>query len=282
MMKGMKKVTVTDLKNLYVPPRDSHKGQNGKLLIIGGSHLFHAASLWSLKVASRIVDLVHYSSIPENNDIVQKAKKEFRDGIVIPRSEAHAYIEEDDCILIGPGMVRDAETEELTNTLLKKHPHKQWVIDAGALQMMDVALISPNAILTPHHGEFATLKSKIKNEKLKMEMEKKGIEDQVKEFAKAYQCIVLLKGQVDVVASSTDDRMIEGGNAGMTKGGTGDVLAGLIAALACKNDPFTAAIAGSFINKKSGDTLYAEVGPYFNASDLARQIPKTMNALFVS
>ena len=63
----MKPVTTEDLKTLYVPPPDSHKGQNGKLLVIGGSHLFHAASLWALTVASRIVDLVHYSSVPENN-----------------------------------------------------------------------------------------------------------------------------------------------------------------------------------------------------------------------
>jgi NAD(P)H-hydrate epimerase len=62
----------------------------------------------------------------------------------------------------------------------------------------------------------------------------------------------------------------------MTKGGTGDVLAGLIAALACKNDPFLATIAGSFINKKAGDGLYRITGPYFNASDLADEIPQTM------
>src|SRR3990170_6785064 len=91
------------LKKLYVPPKSSHKGQNGRLLIIGGSHLFHAASLWSLEVASRIVDLVHYSSVPENNQIVQHLKEEFRDGIIIPREHIDDYIQEDDCILIGPG-----------------------------------------------------------------------------------------------------------------------------------------------------------------------------------
>ena len=94
------------LKKLYLPKEDSHKGQNGRLLIIGGSHLFHSASLWALKVASRIVDLVHYSSVQENNKIVQDLKEEFRDGIVVPRTEIENYIEEDDCILIGPGMVR--------------------------------------------------------------------------------------------------------------------------------------------------------------------------------
>lgn len=258
-------VTAFDFKNLYVPLAGSHKGQNGRLLIIGGSHLFHAASLWALTVASRIVDLVHYSSVPENNKIVQKAKEEFRNGIVVSRGDVESYIEEDDCILIGPGMTRDHETETLTNSLLKKYPHKQWIIDAGALQMMDITLIPKNAIITPHHGEYAQLF---------------GDQD-VAAAAKKHWCIVLLKGERDIVSDGKETRVIEGGNTGMTKGGTGDVLAGLIAALACKNDPFLATIAGSFINKKAGDALYARVGPYFNASDLADQIPYSMREILI-
>ena len=97
--------------------------------------------------------------------------------------------------------------------------------------------------------------------------------------ANTYHCIVLLKGPKYIVSDGAHTQVIEGWNAGMTKGGTGDVLAGLIASLACKNDPFLATIAGSFINKKAGDELYASVGPFFNASDLAAQIPKTMKAL---
>lgn len=261
----MNQVTAVDLKSFYVPPTDSHKGQNGRLLIIGGSHLFHAASLWALTVASRIVDLVHYSSVPENNESIQKAKEEFRNGIVVPREDVESYIEEDDCILIGPGMTRDSETETLTNTLLKKYPHKQWVIDAGAIQMMDASLIPPKAILTPHHGEYAQLF---------------GDQD-VAAAAKKHRCIVLLKGEKDIASDGKETRVIEGGNAGMTKGGTGDVLAGLIAALACKNDPFLATIAGSFINKKAGDALFEKVGPYFNATDLADQIPYSMKEILI-
>lgn len=245
---------------LRLPSGDSHKGQNGRLLIIGGSQLFHSASLWALEVASRIVDLVHYSSVAENNALVKTA---FRNGIVVPRGDIEAYIEEDDCILIGPGMTRDNETQELTNTLLAKYPKKQWVIDAGALQMMDVSLIPKRAILTPHHGEFAQLFGKAK----------------VTDVAKKYACIVLLKGPKDITSDGTKTEIIEGGNEGMTKGGTGDVLAGLIGALACKNDPFLATVAGSFINKTAGDALYKSVGPFFNASDLAAQIPKTMKKL---
>jgi hydroxyethylthiazole kinase-like uncharacterized protein yjeF len=262
----MGNVTSEDIKKLVIPSNASHKGQNGRLLIIGGSHLFHAASLWSLEVASRIVDLVHYSSVPENNELVAKAKEEFRNGIVVSRSDLESYIEEDDCILLGPGMTRDEETRDLTNRLLTKHPEKQWVIDAGALQMMNLDLIPKNAILTPHHGEYAHTF---------------GTEE-IANVAKKYHCILLLKGEKDIACSSDGKcQEILGGNGGMTKGGTGDVLAGLIAALACKNDPFLATITGSFINKKAGDELYKKVGPYFNATDLANQIPITMKDLVI-
>ena len=260
--------SINDLKKLYKPPQDSHKGQNGRLLIIGGSELFHSASLWSLTVASRIVDLVHYSSVPDNNEMVRQAKEQFHNGIVVPRMEVDSYIDEDDCILIGPGMTRDEETRELTNRLLKQHPHKQWVIDAGALQMMDVSLIPKNAILTPHSREF-----------LQAFHEDFKSPHVVENVAKKHNCIITLKGEKDIVSDGEQTFEITGGNVGMTKGGTGDVLAGLVAALACKNDPLLAACAGSLINKQAGDSLYQKVGPYFNATDLAGEIPVVMKRL---
>lgn len=310
----MKPISKADLNGLYLPPATSHKGQNGRLLIIGGSHLFHAASLWALKVASRIVDLVHYSSVPENNELVMRLKSEFRDGIVVPRSDVESYVEEDDAILIGPGMVRAAgaqassvqrlasslkeierikdegeQTAVLTNYLLAKYPQKQWVIDAGALQMIDVSLIPKNAILTPHQGEFTQLLGKVTDPRFNDLIEMAELADQVKLFAKRFSCIVIVKGEKDIacaggecdgkICAPGDCAEINGGNAGMTKGGTGDVLAGLIAALATKNEPFLATIAGSFINKAAGDALYKRVGPFFNASDLADEIPKVMKQL---
>lgn len=260
----MNSVTQIELAALQFAKHDSHKGQNGRLLLIGGSELFHAASLWSLTVASRIVDLVHFASVEENNDIVRLAKTEFRNGIVIHRNDIEEYIKEDDCILIGPGMTRDNQTKELTDRLLGMYPHKQWVIDAGALQMMDVNRMPPHAIVTPHVGEYTRVFGS----------------QEISEAAKAYRCIILKKGEVDTISNGDQTRTVEGGNAGMTKGGTGDVLAGLIAALACANNPFLSTLAGSYINKQAGDALYKTVGPFFNATDLADQIPKTMKDLF--
>src|SRR3989339_479037 len=149
------------LQNIHLPMTSSHKGQNGKLLIIGGSELFHAASKWSLDVASHFVDMVFYSSIPSNNKLIQEAKGNFWNGIVIPRDELEKYIEEADCILIGPGMERTEETEQLTNTLLKKYSAKKWVLDAGALQMIQPQLLKSNHIITPHSREMKIVEDKL-------------------------------------------------------------------------------------------------------------------------
>jgi hydroxyethylthiazole kinase-like uncharacterized protein yjeF len=282
----MQEFNSEDLKRLYIPPPDSHKGQNGKLLLVGGSQLFHAASLWALTVASRIVDMVFYSSVPENNEIVAKAKEEFRNGIVVPRGKIGDYAEEADCILIGPGLPRpegeeegDDDTKELTQNLFKQFSHKKWVVDGGSLQVIEPELLPKNAIITPHPREFELLKSRIQNSELRIAIENLELGEQVRMFAKEYSLNVLLKGQEDLVCSSEKCVRTSGGNAGMTKGGTGDVLAGLVAALACKNNPFLAATAGSYINKKAGESLFEKVGYNFNASDLANEIPVVMKEL---
>ena len=132
------------LSDIKIPESDSHKGQNGKLLIIGGSELFHAASKWSLDVAARFVDMVFYSSVPSNNELVKQAKNEFWDGIVVERENLFDYIDEADAVLIGPGMDRSVQTKNLTNRLLADYPNKKFVIDAGAVQMVDPNLLNQN------------------------------------------------------------------------------------------------------------------------------------------
>jgi len=247
------------LQQLTLPDPASHKGQNGKLLIIGGSELFHAASKWSLDVASKFVDMVFYASVPSNNELMQQAKGEFWNGLVISRDQIESYLIEADCVLIGPGMERTPETADVTNSLLSRYPDKKWVIDAGALQMVEPSLLNPNCIITPHQGEYERLLEKISAPELK----NTGV-------------TIVLKGRVDRVSQGASEVQIEGGNAGMTKGGTGDVLAGFIAALYSTQPILTAAVVGSYINKTAGDTLFEQVGPFFNASDLVTAIPQVL------
>lgn len=259
-MKDALATQITDaLRALKLPAPDSHKGQNGKLLLIGGSELFHAASKWSLDVASYFVDMVFYSSVPANNTLITQAKGAFWNGIVVPRETVSSYALEADCILIGPGMDRTVPTEKLVNMLLAEFSQKKWVVDAGALQMVDPERLNQNCIITPHQTEL----ERVTKKKPLAELLKKGV-------------TVLVKGQQDTLYTKQETVAIAGGNPGMTKGGTGDVLAGLVAALYCNNSARTAALVGSYVNKKAGEDLSVIVGPFFNASQLSEQVPKTL------
>ncbi len=263
----MRKVSPKDFKKLYKPPKDSHKGENGRLLIIAGSEMYHGASILPLKVASRIVDLVYFSSIPRNNEIVNRMKSDLTDFITIPRIKLWKYIEKVDCILIGPGMGKGWRTRRITRKTLKKYPKKKKVLDADSLKVIKPELLNKNCIITPHLKEFEILFKLKPNEK------------NAKKMAKKYGCVIILKGVEDLICSSEKCKINTTGNEGMTKGGTGDVLAGLISALACKNDLFLAACVGSFINGKAGDRLKKEVSNYYSAFDIAEEIPKTMKWL---
>jgi len=262
----MKKFNPADLKRLYKPPRSSHKGQNGKLLVIGGSNLFHSASMWSLEVASRIVDMVFYSSVPVNEAIVKKQKERFNGGIIVPKDKLDEYIDEADCALIGPGMDRSDLTKQKANALLAKHQNKKWVVDGGALQVLDKKLLNQNMIITPHHKEYEILFGNEPAERM----------------AKKFNCTIVLKGKEDVICDLHQCLINKTGNEGMTKGGTGDVLAGLIAALYCKNDAFLAASCGTYLNGLAGDKLYERVGTNFNATDLVHELPKVMGEVINS
>ncbi|MDR0462996.1 MAG: NAD(P)H-hydrate dehydratase [Pseudomonadales bacterium] len=270
------------LPSLNIPNQNSRKGQNGKMLIIGGSTLFHAASQWSFNVASKIVDMVFYSSTPENNQILLETKKTLVDGLVVSREQVMPYASEAEVILIGPGMTREImvdinvdyrslenldeqtwnhDTATIVNFLLAKFPDKKFVLDAGALQMVDLSLLSEHCLLTPHQGEYQQLLEKL-NDNNRAQFE---------------STTILKTGPVDTIFQNGEVvQEIEGGNAGMTKGGTGDALSGLVAALYCSNDILTSAIWASSICKKAGDELHEKVGPFFNASDLVEQIPKTL------
>lgn len=295
------------LDKFHIPPKMSHKGQNGKVLIVGGSSLFHSASIWAAEVASHIVDMVHYSSTQENNEIFLSLKKKFHNGIVVPQKHLEDYVKEDDAILIGPGMIRgnkitnvklqttnqlqnpnfkkiikledEAEyTYNLTKYLIENYPEKKFVFDAGALQMMDkewLLKLKTPAIVTPHQKEFEDLfgisiVDKTQEEKIQI----------VAETAKKYNCIILLKAIEDFVTDGSHVYIIEGGNQGLTKGGTGDVLAGLTVSFFTKNDPLTSSVLASFVLKKTADELMLKKGIWYNIGDIIKMISGLLRNLF--
>lgn len=274
------------LKQLYIPASGSRKGENGKVLIIGGSDLFHSPAFWAFEITSKIVDMVYFSSTPMNNEILKSLKEKFINGIIVPRGRVEDYIGDADSVLIGPGLPRpdgeekgDDDTKSLTESLLLKYPNKKWVVDGGSLQVISPEILPKTSIITPNVKEFSKLfnyQFPITNFQSNPNDLITEIQNKASEMAKKYEITILLKGPIDIVVNSDQSMRIEGGNAGLTKGGTGDVLAGLTASFYAKNEALTSAAAASFINKKAGESLEKRVGIYFNASDLIGEIPKVM------
>lgn len=277
------------VKDFKLPKKEAHKGDNGKVLIIGGSSLFHSASIWAAEMASHIVDMVHYSSTVENNEILTSIKKKFINGIVIEHKDIFKYVKEDDSILVGPGMLRGEKKEKLNQnvesdytrhivrTLIYKFPQKRFVFDAGALQMMDkewLLELKEKPILTPHALEFGNLfgisiQKEIESKKIKI----------VNETAKKYNCIILYKSIKDIISDGKTDYIVEGGNAGLAKGGSGDILASLACSFYAKNNGILSAVLASWIIKKTGDELFLKHGYWYNVSNIIDAIPNTLRIL---
>lgn len=269
------------LEKFRLPEPYSHKGQNGKVMIIGGSSLFHSAIIWSAEIASYFVDMVHVGTTQGNSEIITSIKKKWQNGIVIPFNQVETYVSEDDVVLMGTGIMREGKEGEfaraLTKKLFEKFPDKKWVIDAGSLQIMDkewLLNLKTKPILTPHQREFQQLFG-INIIELAREEKMRAVES----IAKKYHCILLVKEGFDIATDGNETAIIEGGNAGLTKGGTGDILAALTACFCTKHDGVTSAVLASYLLKKTADVLYEKKGYWFNNTDLISTIPFVLNSL---
>jgi NAD(P)H-hydrate epimerase len=236
---------------MYVSPKNSHKGQNGKLLIFGGSKSYHGAAMLSVLAARRFVDLVYYYP-GEDDPLLIGAVKTIPEVIVM---DSLRIVDEVDCVLLGVGLGKaklNARTFEA----------KKVVIDGDGLRKSK-GRIPKGAILTPHEEEFRML------------FDRSGTENNVKEMADVHKCIILKKGPVDIISDGKKVITNKLGNPGMTKGGTGDVLSGLVAALACKNDSLEAATTAAHIVGKAGDMLQKRYGYNYCASDVTEVLPES-------
>lgn len=243
------------------PKPGSHKGHNGVILIVGGGKTYHGAPILAALAARRFCDLVYFSSTDENSAIIRKMKIATPSAICVPKSKFRFALNHADCILIGNGMDLDAGARRQVVAILKTG--KKCILDAAALRMLPLRLLHEKAILTPHALEFKVAFGIPANEKNAALASKK------------YGCTILLKGKQDIIASGGKIVKIPGGNAGMTKGGTGDALAGLLCAIyshpSC-HSPLRAACTASFLNKRAGEMLYRILKWNFSAEDLAEEL----------
>jgi len=272
-------------------PRDGHKGTFGTVVVLAGSQGFtgaaYLASMGAARSGAGIVRLLVAQSIypilaEKCTEVIVGPIPEISPGVVghaslsgILRGFAGA-----DAGVIGPGIGRDASTRRLIEDLVPRVA-APLVLDADALNLLSehrtiLPRLSPQIVLTPHPAEFARLSGL---ETAAVQQDRRGIASR---FAKLWNKVVVLKGAGTVIAAP-DGRITLNPVAtpALASGGTGDVLAGLIAGLiGQKVPPFEAAVTGVHLHSLAGMDLEKSLGQAgVLASDLLPQIPRVMERL---
>lgn len=268
----------------YLPGRraDSRKGDNGKVLVAGGSYAYHGAPVLAATAALRSGSDLAYLALPSMH--AAAARSLSADFIVLPlpdpkltRGSASKLIGMApaglDSAAVGMGMVvrERGALARLVRSLLEADV--RLVLDAGALLPEVLPELHRGAsLLTPHAGEFARLFGALPDGE--------GRASAAEEAARKHGTAVLLKGSVDVITDGSRTRACSRGCPAMTAGGTGDVLAGLAAGLLSRSrDAFESACAAAYVNGAAGERAYEELGCHITGSDLPGRIPGAMMEL---
>lgn len=268
-----------DIKPFLVRPPSSHKGDAGRVLVIGGGAFSGAPALAALGALRAGADIVTVAA-PENvSDIIAS----FSPNLIVRSLSGDRLVEEDvpviselikkhDVVVMGMGLGSSAKTLAAVRKIIPLC--RKAVIDADALVPRVFPAGRNDVIITPHAGEMKRLSGTDVPE------DEKEKADFIKDFARKNRVTVLLKGAIDTISDGTEVRANRTGNAGMTVGGTGDVLAGLAGALFAKHGAFEAACAAAFINGAAGDLAFEEFGYGLLATDVIDYIPKVMHERF--
>jgi len=267
------------IKN-FIPSRKvySRKGDNGKVLVLGGNYLYHGAPILSSIAALRSgIDLV-YTCVPKMN--VEPTRAYSPNLIVIPLVDAkltRGAVQKllgiiptsIDSATIGMGLgIQDKEALKILVTSLLDRA-VMLSLDASALipEILD-SIRGKKVVVTPHAGEFKRLFGEMPVDDVK---QRSLI---VEKYAKEYDVTILLKGPTDIVSDGKTTYLNPKNIAAMTVGGTGDVLSGVVAAMLSKNkNPVQAAAAAVFVNGKAGLFAQKKYGLHIVATDLLDFIP---------
>lgn len=252
--------------------RKEIKGQNGRVLLIGGSRDYVGAIAFSaLASLATGVDIVTVCA-PEKvawtinsytPDII--TRKMLGEELNLTHTkDIQVLAENHDVVVIGPGL---GLKKEFVLKLIREIK-KPFIIDADAIKVISIEVAS-RSILTPHRKEFEILYN---NSTKKPYSEK--IEENIKTMQeKIGDNIILLKGQTDFIISGNKIVQNKTGNNSMTKGGTGDVLAGIAAGLLAQSgDLFESASHAAAINGKLGEYMYKWRGYGYTTYDLVKEL----------
>jgi hydroxyethylthiazole kinase-like uncharacterized protein yjeF len=254
---------------------DSHKGDNGEVLVVGGGPYAGAPTLAALAALRAGADLVRVACPESVADAVQGVSPNLivrplpGDRVGPSHAEGVASLAADnDAVVLGPGLGDGDGTHEFVREFLTGYEGRA-VVDADALRAVPEVDTDAELICTPHQGELVEMGGETAadpDERAEL----------VREFAAEVGHTLLVKGAVDVVADGDEVRLNRTGNPGMTVGGTGDVLAGTVGALAAVTDPFRAAAVGAYVVGRAGDAAAAANGFGLVATDLPDRLPEAM------
>lgn len=257
-----------DLIRYPVPDRHSHKGRNGRLMIVGGGPYFGAPAMSALAALRVGTDCVRIYTPSSSAHIVASYSPVFMvttlPGDHLTDESVQRIIDDSkdfDALLIGPGLGDSEDTQVAIRDILR-NIRIPVVIDADAIRVADGMRFEIPCILTPHHGEFGYISDGC------------GSPEPV---ASSMNAVILLKGAEDLITDGLDSRKNRTGNVGMTGAGTGDVLAGCVAGLLSKHmTPFDAACLGAYICGKAGDIAFDSMSYGLIATDIIDMIPKVL------
>ena len=289
-MDGIKKMNFISKSQIVLPNRNpgSHKGDNGLVLGIGGSEDYVGAiTLAGLAALRSGADMVKILA-PEK--VAWAINAYSPDLVTVKLKDAYFktrdfrtvqnLMDKFDVLLIGNGIGLNKETKKFCANAIKKIK-KSKVIDADAIKSISMKGVE-NSIITPHSMEleYFLVNSKISKSMIdKIGSEKNMIKKSqlIKKITQKFldkNNIILLKGKIDVIISRDKIFYNKTGNAGMTKGGTGDVLAGLCAGfLAQSKNLLQSAINAAYCNGLIGDILLKKKkGFTYLASDMVGEI----------
>ncbi|EMA63722.1 bifunctional ADP-dependent NAD(P)H-hydrate dehydratase/NAD(P)H-hydrate epimerase [Halorubrum lipolyticum] len=263
-----------DLLGLARDP-DSHKGENGEVLVIGGGPYTGAPSLSARSALRTGADLVRVAC-PEtvagtvqgySADLIVRGLPGDRVGPAHV-DRALELAAGNDAVVLGPGLGDGESASEFVREFLSRYDGRA-VVDADALRVVPEVDTGAELICTPHQGELVEMGGETADDP----DERAAL---VRSFADEIGHTLLVKGAVDVASDGDAVRLNRTGNPGMTVGGTGDVLAGAVGALAAVTDPFRAAAVGAYVNGLAGDAAAEEMGYGLVATDLPDRLPEAM------
>lgn len=249
---------------------NAHKGMFGHLGIVAGSKGMSGAAI--LAIQGAIASGAGLTTLCSCDCVCDKAQNTVPAAMAKSISnelsfidEAHSFEEEMfDALVIGPGLGKNIKTKQLVTRLA--HGNKPKILDADALNLLSEEksfVFGEKTILTPHLGEFSRLTglSILEIEANQMLL--------AKQFASEHRIVLLLKGATTIVTDGITSYIVTTGTPAMAKGGSGDVLSGIIGSFLAQGfTPLEAAYMGAYFAGKAAEHAVAETGEYaFSPAD---------------